>query len=274
MGLTRQDEKSRQRRRLQDRAIDLASRNRWAEAVEVNQQIIELEEDADAYNRLGKAYFELGRLHEAHAAYSRALQLTPTNSIARKNIERLEAFLARPSAAAVPDRSTRQLVDLRTTLTHLVDVPRSRVVEAIVTGERVDLRQEGRNVIVVDADGNVIGRLEPKLAQRLSELMAGGNRYAAAVAQSSGNHLRVLIRETYQDPSQRGRVSFPGKFGESALRSYIAASYDDYGDEFMEEESVEEHETEEEETFNGEEEELGLDDIEQDIGDEEDISEE
>src|SRR6185436_7954311 len=149
--------------------------------------------------------------------------------------------------------------------------------DAIVTGEKVDLRMEGRNVLVLDAEGNLIGRLEPKLAQRLSELMAGGNRYAAAVAHVNGHQLRVLIRETYQDPSQRGRVSFPGKLGESALRGgYIAtARYDEYGEDMLEdEESSDEREEVEEETFGAEEEELGLDDIEQDIGEEEDTSEE
>lgn len=282
--MTKQDEKLRQRRRLQDRAIDMASKNRWAEAVEVNQQILELGEDTDAYNRLGKAHFELGHLAEARDAYEVALRLTPSNSIARKNLERLEDLLARSSTMHVPDRTTRQLVDLRlfitetgrTAVTTLVDVPRGPTIDAIVTGEKVELQQEERTVLVLDADGNAIGRLEPKLAQRLSELMAGGNKYAAAVAQTDGRSLRVLIRETYQDPSQRGRVSFPGKFGEGAMRGYISTgAYDEYGEDILEDDDTsDEPEEIEEEVFGGEEEELGLDDIEQDIGEDEDMNEE
>ena len=284
-GLTKQDEKLRLRRRLQDQAVDLAAKNRWDEAVETNRQLIGLGEDADTYNRLGKAYFELGRLAEARETYQQALRLNPTNSIARKNLDRLEELLARTGETTAPIKTARQLVDLRlfitetgkTALTTLVDVPHSPVIDLVVTGEKVDLRLEGRSVLVLDADGNVIGRLEPKLAQRLSELMAGGNRYAAAIAQTNGHQLRVLIRETYQDPSQRGRVSFPGKLGESALRGgYIAtARYDEYGEDLLEEEEgVDEREEVEEEAFSGDEEELGLDDIEQDIGEEEDVSEE
>jgi tetratricopeptide (TPR) repeat protein len=283
-GLTKQDEKLRLRRRLQEQAVDLAARNRWEEAVETNRQILSLGEDADTYNRLGKAYFELGRLAEARDAYLQTLRLNPSNGIARKNLERIEELLAHAGAAAAP-RTTRQLVDLRlfitetgkTALTTLVDVPRSPAVDAVVTGEKVDLRLDGRNVLVVDVEGNVIGRLEPKLAQRLSELMASGNRYAAAIAQNNGHQLRVLIREIYQDPSQRGRVSFPGKLGEGALRGgYVAATrYDEYGEELLEEEEViDEREEVEEETFGGEEEELGLEDIEQDITEEEDLNEE
>lgn len=283
--MTKQDEKLRLRRRLQDQAVDLAAKNRWDEAAEINRQMIGLGEDTDTYNRLGKAYFELGRLGDARDAYQQTLRLNSTNTIARKNIERLQELLSRTNEATAPVKTTRQLVDLRlfitetgkTALTTLGDVPRTSLIDLVVTGEKVDLRMEGRNVLVFDADGNLIGRLEPKLAQRLSELMAGGNRYAAAIAQTNNHQLRVLIREIYQDPSQRGRVSFPGKLGESALRGgYVAtARYDEYGEDLLEDDDGgDDREEVEEETFGGDEEELGLDDIEQDIGEEEDVSEE
>ncbi|HJZ49502.1 MAG TPA: tetratricopeptide repeat protein [Roseiflexaceae bacterium] len=281
--MTKQDEKLRLRRRLQDQAVDQAAKNRWEEAVETNLQLINLGEDADTYNRLGKAYFELGKLPQAREAYQHALRLNSNNAIARKNLERLDDLLSRTATA--PMRTTRQLVDLRlfitetgkTALTTLVDLARGPQVDAVVTGEKVDLRLEGRHVLVIDAGGNTIGRIEPKLAQRLSELMIGGNRYAAAVAQTNGHQLRVLIREVYQDPSQRGRVSFPGKLGESALRGgyFASARYDEYGEDLMEDEdTLDGREEVEEESFGGEEEELGLDDIEQDIGEEEDMNEE
>jgi tetratricopeptide (TPR) repeat protein len=284
--LTKQDEKLRLHRRLQDQAVELAAKSRWQEAVETNRQLLNLGEDADTYNRLGKAYFETGHLTEARDAYQQALRLNPSNTIAKKNLARLQELLARSGEATAPARATRQLVDLRlfitetgkTALTTVVDVPRSPVVDAIVTGEKIDLRLEGRNVLVLDAEGNVIGRLEPKLAQRLSELMAGGNRYAAAVAHINGPQLRILIREIYQHPSQRGRISFPGKLGEGAMRGgYISSTrYDEYGEDMLDEEDdgIEEREEIEEETFGADEEELGLDDIEQDLGEEEDSNEE
>jgi len=62
--LSKQDEKLRLRRRIQEQAVDLAAKNRWEEAVEANLQLIHLGEDADTFNRLGKAYFELGKLAE------------------------------------------------------------------------------------------------------------------------------------------------------------------------------------------------------------------
>ncbi len=282
--MSKQDEKLRQRRRLQDKATDLAAKNRWSEAVELNRQILEVGEDTEAYNRLGKAYFEMGNLRDAYDAYQNALRITPTNGIARRNVERLTDLLSKTNEINVRDRAGRELVDMRlfiteigkTAISVLIDVSRQPFVETIVTGERVELRVEGRNVFVFDVDGNQIGRLEPKLAQRLSELMSGGNRYMAAVAQTSGNQIRILIRETYQDPSQRNRISFPGKFGEGVLRGYMpSGTYDEFGEDMLEdEETLDDVSDTEEETFGGEEEELGLDDIEPDIGDDDDMNEE
>jgi hypothetical protein len=241
-------------------------------------------EDVDTFNRLGKALFEMGRLADARDAYQNAMRLTPNNPIARKNLERLEELISR-SGDTITIKTGRQLVDLRlfiteigkTALTTLVDVQRTPALGALVTGERVDLRSEGRQMSAWDTEGNLIGYLEPKLGQRLSELMAGGNRYAAAIAQTNSHITRILIRESYQDPSQRGRVSFPGKLSESVLRGgYISgAAYEDYADDMTDDDdSSTDREEVEEETFGNEEEDLGLDDIEQDINEEDDMSEE
>lgn len=284
--LARHDERQRLRRRLQEQAIELAAHNRWSEALEINQKILTLGEDADTFNRMGKAYMELGRYSEAHDTYQQTLRLNPTNTIARKNLARLDALLARGVESAPQTRSARQQVDLRlfitetgrTALTSLVDVPRSSAVEALVTGEKMEFRVEGRNVIVVDADGNSIGRLPPKLGQRLAELLNGGNRYIAAIAQSDPRQIRLLIRETYQAPNQRGRISFPGKLsGTEGVSGYIPSlPYEYETDDLLEEEEVIDEPEVENEYIGGEEEEeeIRLDSIEKDIGDEEDTVEE
>ena len=68
--------------------------------------------------------------------------------------------------------------------------------------------------------GEYIGQMEPKLALRLMRLMQGGNKYAAAVTGSSEQSITIIIRETYQHPSQQGRISFPGR-GLEEFRPYI-----------------------------------------------------
>lgn len=280
--MSKQDEKMRIRRRLQEKAIELAALNRWQEAAELNQQLLRVGEDVETYNRLGKALFELGKYAESHRAYQNALRLNAANPIARKNVARLESLLARGITEAPITRSTRQQVDMRmfitetgrTALTSLVDVQRGPAVDALITGEKVELRVEGKMVYVFDLDGNLIGRIEPKLSHRLVELMNGGNRYLAAVVQSDSRNVRILIREVYQDPSQRGRVSFPGKLGEGAT-ILSSLRFDDYEDLLEEEELIEEPETFDEDFVGSdEEEEIGLDEIDQDVADDDDGLEE
>jgi hypothetical protein len=51
--------------------------------------------------------------------------------------------------------------------------------------------------------------------------MRGGNRYTATVISSSEDMMAVIIRETYQHPSQEGQLSFPSK-GFGSLRPYVS----------------------------------------------------
>ncbi len=280
--MAKQDEKMRMRRKLQEKAVEFAAMNNWAEALALNEQIHALGEEPDTYNRMGKALMELGKYSKSHDAYQQTLRLFPTNAIARKNIARLDALLARGFDHGQVNRSPRQQVDLRlfitetgrTALTTLIDVPRGPAVDALVTGEKMDFRIQGRTVYVIDADGNVVGRLEPKLGQRLAELIGGGNRYIAAIAQTDPRIVRLLIRETYQDPSQRGRISFPGKLGEGAM--YVSSlRYEEYEDAIDDDDQGDDTDSSEEEYNSGdEEEEIGLEEIDQDMADDDDNLEE
>jgi Flp pilus assembly protein TadD len=68
--------------------------------VEANKAIIgNFPDDVDSYNRLGRAYMELGEYALAKDAYTHAKQLDPHNNIAEKNIRRIDHLIeagARP----------------------------------------------------------------------------------------------------------------------------------------------------------------------------------
>src|ERR671927_419072 len=103
------EDRVRLRRVLPEKAIALAMQNRWPEAADVNRKIIELyPNDADAYNRLGKALLEMGKYKDALTTYKKAIELDPNNIIAKKNVERL-AHLAdqEPSNGDVTKQTAR-----------------------------------------------------------------------------------------------------------------------------------------------------------------------
>jgi Flp pilus assembly protein TadD len=95
-------DKGRLRRHLVALAIDQAMASQWPQAIETNLYLINASgRDVEAYNRLGKAYTQLGRVSEACEAYTATLQIDPTNAIARRNVTRLAALI--DGAAALED---------------------------------------------------------------------------------------------------------------------------------------------------------------------------
>ncbi len=251
----RQDERIRNRNRLVEQAINEAAQNRWATAIDLNQKALELGEDVETYNRLGKALQEVNRYRDALEAYQNTLRLAPSNVIARRNIARLEPLAASEDTVEV---RPRELVDLRlfisetgkTGITTLTNITNPSVIAGLSSGERVELRKEGRVLNVYTTHDKLIGRVEPKLAQRLIELIDGGNRYAAAIAHIDDQRVRIVIRETFQHPSQRKKISFPGKLSGDigAFRPYVrdyTLRYDfDSDDEDLDEDMEEEEEDE------------------------------
>lgn len=214
------EDKQRFKRQRAEQAIKLASESRWDEAVSANQAIVGVfgdETDVETYNRLGKALSEIGKLKEARDAYQAALQKDPTNNIARRNLERLSSIKAK---TADPDRAQQVDASLfieesgKSGMTTLRPA-NLKMLATLTAGDEVNIAPVGPRLTVETAAGDYISDIEPKLALRLSKLMAGGNKYAAAVASVDTEAVRVIIKETFQDPSLVGRVSFPaGKGGD------------------------------------------------------------
>jgi hypothetical protein len=107
------------------------------------------------------------------------------------------------------------------------------VVQMVVTGNAVNVQT---------LDGVYIGLVEPRLGLRLARLIGAGNQYSAALITADGD-IRIMMRETYQHPSQAGKVSFP-RSASSGVRGYtrrgllredddldLSEGDDDFGDE-------------------------------------------
>ena len=201
------------------RAIALAMEGRWREAVVVNQTILMgAPGDVDTLNRLGRAHMELREYDEARAAYQRAKEFDPYNSIADKNLKRL-ATLKTDSVGQVPPKGVDRPVDPRyfieetgkAGVVRLVNLAQRLVLAKLVAGDRVNLELSDGNLVVTDDAGMVLGWVEPRHGQRLARLVAGGNRYLASVISSSETGLSLMVREIYQDPSQIDQLSFPSR---------------------------------------------------------------
>ncbi len=223
-------------------AIALAMEGRWREAVTANQDLIEnFPNDVNAYNRLGRAYMELGEYSKAEEAYRRAIELDPYNVIAKKNLDRLSR-LGKATVGLLGDADKiepQQFVEEtgKAGVVNLYRLAPPEVLAKMVAGDRVQLKIDGSNLIVGNARGEYLGRVEPRHEQRLIKLMEGGNKYSSAVVSSTEGLVTVIVREVYQDPGQAGRPSFPAKEFKSP-RPYITdkgrremEEYDEGGEE-------------------------------------------
>jgi len=236
-------EKAKLRRHRTNEAIALAMQSQWEEAIVVNKGIIEVfPDDADAYNRLGKAFTQLGRYTEAREAYSRALEIEPNNGIAKKNLNRL-AHLKEVDTGPKNGRQVSSHLFIEETgkadVTDLYQLAPREVLAKIAAGDPVHLEPKGQSLAVESVDGEYIGEVEPKLGLRLTKLMEGGNKYAAAVASISEGRCKVMIKEVFQHPSQAGRPSFPARAADG-FRPYVKDSMLRYEREDDEEEGLEE----------------------------------
>lgn len=212
----REEDKAKIRRRASQEAISLAMQNRWQEAVAVNQSIIELfPTDVDAYNRLGRAYMELGDFAKAKQAYAKVLELDPNNSIAQKNLQRLSLLPDKKvevkeerhevsPGAFISEMGKTGIVGLR-------ELGPREVLAKMAPGDQVILKVKGQRVIAENEHGEYLGLVEPPHGLRLARLMLGGNRYAGAIVSIDVHGVKVIIRETFQHPSQAGKLSFPVK---------------------------------------------------------------
>jgi tetratricopeptide (TPR) repeat protein len=220
-----EEEQVRIRRQRSKNAITLAMQGRWREAVAANEEIIEsFPNDVDAYNRLGRAHIELGEYALAKKAYTKAVGLDAYNIIAQKNLRRLSYLGKAASLEADSDKAKPEHFIEETGKAGVVSLYRlapQEILAKLVAGDRVHLKVNDTALAVENIRGEYLGQVEPRHAQRLIKLMAGGNQYAAAIVSSAEDRVAVIIREVYQDPSQAGQLSFPPKGGEG-LRPYLS----------------------------------------------------
>ena len=216
MSYNREEEKSRLRRQASKQAVALAMEGRWPEVVEANKSLLEkFPDDIDAHNRLGRAYMELADYAAAKTAYEKALELDPYNIIAQKNLTRLGLLRKAagsseaPAAKVEPQQFIKEVG--KAGVVSLVTLAPAERLARLVTGAVVGLKVDGARLVAEAANGEYLGQVDPRHALRLIKLMEGGNKYSAAIVSAADTTVTVMIRETYQDPSQAGKLSFPPK---------------------------------------------------------------
>lgn len=224
-------DKDKVRKERAKQAVALAMKSRWDEAAAINRAIIDdFPDDLEAYNRLGKSLSELGKNREAMEAFKRVLEISPHNGIAKKNFARLSQLGEDTSTpAAKPVAGSKVFIEEsgKSGATSLLNLAPAKELLKLAPGHAVELTVEGNGLVVSIGSGQKVGKVEPKLANRLIRLISGGNKYEAAVTSATERELVIIIRETYKHPSQGSVVSFPSRGG-PGYQTYVPNGAIDY----------------------------------------------
>ncbi len=226
-------------------SIALATEGKWAEAAQLNREILEAcPDNVPALNRLGRALIELGLMTEALEAFRNALLIDPRNDIAATHVARLDWAAESPaplgSASGARPGLSAKVFTGDSGKSAEVTLLESVYAGCLSPGAVVSLVSDGPRLLAVDSAGDCLGLVPPRVARRLAALIAGGNRYDGAVSGQTAGAIRVVLRETFQHPSQRSKVSFPPNpepeplaeepsltVAESSLPVLVGVVYDD-----------------------------------------------
>ena len=199
-------------KKLTKEAINLANQGRWLEAINLNQLILASSpNDIDALNRLGKGFSEIGKYKQAKNSFRLSLNLSPSNVIAKKNLERLQHLEDAPPPKGTPRTTSRIFIEEsgKSYATVLRTLVSPETLALVSPGETLSLLIDGASVYAVSNDSTALGQLEPKIASLMIKLLKVGNKYVVAVAAIAKDQLSIIIREIYRHPDMKSFVSFP-----------------------------------------------------------------
>lgn len=211
---------------LAAKAIKAALAQEWPAAAALNQEILdEDDQNIEACNRLARALAEQGLTKEAKKAYQRVLELDPYNTIAQKNMAKLEQ-----GASAQPSRvvsSEAFLEEPGKTRTASLEEPNKKRLETLTPGQQLALEtRSGRLVVVNPHGGALLGYLEDDLSSHLLNLIQLGNAYTVHFMGNSDGG-QVFLREASQSEAAAKFVSFSRAHSTVAAPSLAGTSLSD-----------------------------------------------
>ena len=194
-------------------AIYLALEGRWRESIPINEIILAyFPKDTEALSRIGKAYLELGDYVNSKKHFQKVLAISPYNSIAKRNLSRLERLPDRNGNVTEGRKVKPQLFieeSGKSRVTHLIQTSGEAILAKVAAGDVVNFTLVDNKLGVLNQDGDTLGFVETRLGSRLGRLIKLGVLYDVAVLRVDGDNVSVIVREIFRDPSILDVCSFP-----------------------------------------------------------------
>ncbi len=195
---------------LTQNAIKAAVSNNWKEAIDINNQILEtVADDIPTLNRLGIAYSMSGNHAKSVKTFEKALKISPENSIAKNNLQRLSSnateglanpFINNVSFIEEPGKSK---------VIPLISQAEPKIFSTLNIGEPVEIAASKHKIKVSSSKDQFIGYLPDIISHRLLQLIKSGYKYKTLMKSINPKTPQVFIQETHSSKKLKGLPSFP-----------------------------------------------------------------
>ncbi len=280
--MTPSSQKPKTKKQLNQEALTASLEHNWEDAIALNDEILgRFPRDAEALNRKGRAYMELGKLADARESYSEALKADPANMIARRNLQRLETIYQADGADETAPARNQQIPRANVfieeigktwidDLTHPAD---NDVLAQVAPGDALKIVVEGERVFIHTIEDVRVGQVDQSIGSRMARFMGIGHEFEVFALGQTMNSLRIIIREVANVEESEGTMTFPRQdlMNQTLMRereqlSLRDESDFDFGDEDEESEDDEDAEDLDDEDVDDEEDE-DEDDVDDYLGD-------
>jgi len=192
-------------------AIREASNNNWEKAKKLNLAVLNItKNNIETLNRLGISYMKLLDKKNATKCFQYVLKISPNNTIAQKNINKLQLNL--PEKKKSMDKidtsnlvnETGKSVNLKCNITNSKKIFN----QGIDTGSKLTIKNEKTSIGIYKGNSKIL-IIENNIAKRISNLINLGNEYTCTVLGVSENSVNINIKEISKSNKTNQIISFP-----------------------------------------------------------------
>ena len=192
-------------------AIREASNNNWEKAKKLNLAVLNItKNNIETLNRLGISYMKLLDKKNATKCFQYVLKISPNNTIAQKNINKLQLNLPEKKKS-IDKIDTSNLVNETGKSVNLkCNITNSKKIfnQGIDTGSKLTIKNEKTSIGIYKGNSKIL-IIENNIAKRISNLINLGNEYTCTVLGVSENSVNINIKEISKSNKTNQIISFP-----------------------------------------------------------------
>jgi len=192
-------------------AIREASNNNWEKAKKLNLAVLNItKNNIETLNRLGISYMKLLDKKNATKCFQYVLKISPNNTIAQKNINKLQLNLPKKKKSLDKIDTSNLVNETGKSINLKCNITNSKKIfnQGIDTGSKLTIKNEKTSIGIYKGNSKIL-IIENNISKRISNLINLGNEYSCTVLGVSENSININIKEISKSNKTIQIISFP-----------------------------------------------------------------